>query len=115
MDDDLMSLRSGKDKSSEDDFFSSFDAPSPAPSAAAGTSSLDLGLEGFGATAAEPAKAAAKKAKAPAKKKAKRRKRGRPFLGMTPAQRMFLSIFLFLDVSMLGFLILFALGAINLF
>jgi len=34
-------------------------------------------------------------------------------LGMTPQQRMILSIFLFLDVTILGFLILIAIGAIS--
>lgn len=34
-------------------------------------------------------------------------------LGLTPQQRMVLSLFLFLDVSVLGFLILLAIGAIN--
>jgi hypothetical protein len=36
----------------------------------------------------------------------------RRFLGMTPQQRMILSIFLFLDVSVLGCMCLLALGAI---
>lgn len=38
----------------------------------------------------------------------------RGFLGMTPQQRMILSIFFFLDGAVLGFLILYALGAISL-
>jgi hypothetical protein len=42
---------------------------------------------------------------------APRRERGR-FLGMTAQQRMILSVFLFLDVSVLGCVCLLALGAI---
>lgn len=47
----------------------------------------------------------------------RRRRRGRRrqggFLGLTAQQRMILSIFLFLDVSMLGCLCLLAIGAIS--
>jgi hypothetical protein len=42
------------------------------------------------------------------------RRSGGMLLGMTPQQRMILSIFLFLDVTILGFLILIAIGAISL-
>jgi hypothetical protein len=41
------------------------------------------------------------------------RRSGGMLLGMTPQQRMILSIFLFLDVTILGFLILIAIGAIS--
>jgi len=41
----------------------------------------------------------------------KRRQSG--FMGLTPQQRMILSFFLFLDVSVLGCLCLFAIGAIQ--
>lgn len=41
------------------------------------------------------------------------RRSGGLLLGMTPQQRMILSIFLFLDVTILGFLILIAIGAIS--
>ncbi|HEC22224.1 MAG TPA: hypothetical protein ENI95_04835 [Chloroflexi bacterium] len=43
----------------------------------------------------------------------KRRSRSSTFLGLTPQQRMVLSIFLFLDVAVLGFLLLLAIGAIS--
>jgi len=110
MDDDLNSLR-GASPSNDDDFFSSFESSAPAPAtgknAATGSGSLDL----FDQPAAPPAPA--KKAKAPAKKK-KAKKRSGDFLGMPPQQRMILSIFLFLDVAVLGVLILIAAGSIAL-
>ena len=46
-------------------------------------------------------------------RKARSGSSGRRVLGMTPQQRMVLSIFLFLDVAVIGFLILLAIGAIN--
>lgn len=108
MDDDLNALR-GAGPSNEDDFFSSFES-SPADtmpsSPTGGSSSLDI----FDQPSAPPAPV--KKAKAPAKKKAKRR--SGEFLGMPPQQRMILSIFLFLDVAVLGVLILIAAGSIAL-
>ncbi len=48
----------------------------------------------------------------PAGRRRSRRSSGM-LLGMTPQQRMILSIFLFLDVTILGFLILIAIGAIS--
>lgn len=43
----------------------------------------------------------------------KRRSGGGRFLGMSPFQRMILSVFLFLDVLVLGTLILFAMGIVR--
>jgi len=113
MDDDLNSLR-GNAPSSDDDFFSSFEnssaettTSSPTGAPAGGSGSLDL----FDQPAA-PAPAKKGKGKAPPKKKAK--KRSAKAAGMTPQQRMILSIFLFLDVAVLGCLILVALGKIQL-
>ncbi len=110
MDDDLNALRGGPPQD-EDDFFSSLGGPPAAPSSAG--SPLDLGLEGFDKPAPAPA-APEKKAKAQAKKKPKPKRRPGKFLGMSPQQRMVLSIFLFLDVAVLGCLILFAAGSIGL-
>ena len=112
MDDDLSSLR-GSSTPPDDDFLSSFGAsPSDAKAGGApagGSGSLDL----FDSPA--PAPAPAKKAKAPAKKKKRAAKRrSGNFMGMDPMQRMVLSVFLVLDVSVLGCLILVALGKINL-
>jgi hypothetical protein len=116
MDDDLMSLRGGGSSPSGggsipddnplglglDDFVPAPIAPDAplAPSAPIGKSA-----------------APAAKAKPASKPKAKTKARsasGGGFLGMTPQQSMLLSIFLFLDVAVLGCLILIALGAIKL-
>lgn len=112
MDDDLNSLRGGSTPP-DDDFLSSFGAssssgPAASSSPAAGSGSLDLFDTG---PVPAPEK---KKAKAPAKKKKVSKRRSGNFLGMDPMQRMVLSVFLFLDVSVLGCLILVALGKINL-
>ncbi|MCC6905258.1 MAG: hypothetical protein IT326_05390 [Anaerolineae bacterium] len=62
-----------------------------------------------------PAPAGKKPARAPkAAAQQAPRVSSRGFLGMTPQQRMILSVFFFLDVAVLGFLILYALGAISL-
>jgi hypothetical protein len=108
MDDDLNALRGGS-PSSDDDFFSSFESSSAETmtggTPAGGSGSLDVFDQ------PSPPAAPAKRAKAPAKKKAK--KRSGEFLGMSPQQRMILSIFLFLDVAVLGVLILIAAGSIG--
>ena len=114
MDDDLSSLR-GSSTPPDDDFLSSFGASSDAPSSsssAAGSGSLDL----FDSPAPAPAaaKSGAKAKPAGKKKKKATKKRSGLFLGMGPMERMVLSVFLFLDVSVLGCLILVALGKINL-
>lgn len=117
MDDDLMSLRGsgssplgGGSVPDENPLGLGLDdfAPPPiapdaplAPSAPIGKSASPAGK----AKSAPKAKAAKPKAK-PAS--------GGGFLGMTPQQSMLLSIFLFLDVAVLGCLILVALGAIKL-
>lgn len=133
MDDDLMSLRGGR-SSNDDDLFGSFADPgdlgfdAPEPSRTSGRDEFDFG-DPFGlpdfdeptisgpapvAPAASPAAAPS-----PAKKAAKSKKRTRRagakagFLGMTAQQRMVLSIFMFLDVAVLGLFILLAIGAIN--
>ncbi len=116
MDDDLNALRGGPPQN-EDDFFSSLGASAPSGGSSApasGSGSLDLGLDAFGppSDAAAAAPAPARKA-APKKKPARKSSGGGTFLGMTPQQRMVLSLFLFLDVAVLGLLILFALGVIN--
>jgi hypothetical protein len=125
MDDDLMSLRGSSSP------FGGSSMPDEEP--------LGLGLDDFVPAAPEPvsepapmssvAAPAAKSKPAPKAKPAKPAKEARPksapkpktksasggaFLGMTPQQSMLLSIFLFLDVAVLGCLILIALGAIKL-
>ena len=113
MDDDLSSLR-GSSTPPDDDFLSSFGASSDAPSSsssAAGSGSLDL----FDSPAPAPAEKSKAKAKSSGRKKKKAAKRrSGALLGMDPMQRMVLSVFLFLDVAVLGCLILIALGKINL-
>lgn len=138
MDDDLMSLRGSSRSSGDDDLFGSFTDPNDLgfdlETPMGGSSDADeydfgdpFNLPDFDQPtmmgAAAPAQPAApKSAPAPAKakpqvaKKSKKRARRRAqtgAFGMTAPQRMVLSIFLFLDVAVLGVLILFALGAIN--
>ena len=124
MDDDLMSLRGGSSP------FGGDSIPDENP--------LGLGLDDFvpappeppaseppamsaaaAAPAAKPipepkAKPADKPKPAPKPKSAPASGGGGGFLGMTPQQSMLLSIFLFLDVAILGCLILIAVGAIKL-
>jgi hypothetical protein len=119
MDDDLMSLRGGSPPAGggSDDLLGDMGAPAPsgasAPPQDAGSG---ISIEGFDAPAGAPAAPvkASKPAKsaAPKKKPAPRRSGGN-FLGLTPQQRMLLSIFLFMDVGVLGCLILFAVGALK--
>jgi hypothetical protein len=131
MDDDLMSLRGSRSGSNDDDLFGSFDDPgdlgfdAPAPSRSAGADEFDFG-DPFGLpdfdqpTVSGPAPIAPasspRSAPSPAKRGKKRTRRAgsKPgFLGMTAQQRMVLSIFMFLDVAVLGLFVLLALGAIN--
>jgi hypothetical protein len=134
MDDDLMSLRSTR-SDNDNDLFGSFTDPddlgfdlSTPASSPADSDSFDFGdpfgLPEFGqpasaraAAVAQPAapQSAPTPAKAKGGKKPKRRARRsqRGFLGMTPQQRMVLSIFLFLDVAAMGLLILVALEKIS--
>jgi hypothetical protein len=115
MDDDLMSLR-GSASGDKDDLFGDFSpssAPPPEPMKASsaapigGGLDLDLGGPSTPSAAAKP-KPSVKKS-SPRKKVARKRSSG----GMTPQQRMLLSVFLFLDVAVLGCLVLIAVGAIN--
>ncbi len=136
MDDDLMSLRGGRSANGGDDLFGSFSDPddlgfdSPSPSAKGSLPDLDDPLDfsgfdepSFSAPAPAASRATAAKSKAaPAKRakatKTKRRRRSgasaqRGFMGLTPPQMMILSIFLFLDIAVLGFFVLIAIGAVN--
>jgi hypothetical protein len=130
MDDDLMSLRGSR--SNDDDLFGSFDDPgdlgfdAPPPSRSSGTADVfdfgdPFGLPDFdqptvsGPAPVAPA-ASPRSAPSPTKRGKKRTRRAgaKPgFLGMTAQQRMVLSIFMFLDVAVLGLFVLLALGAIN--
>jgi hypothetical protein len=136
MDDDLMSLRGSSRSSGDDDLFGSFTDPddlgfdleTPA-GGSADADEYDFGdpfnlpdfdqptMMGPAATAQPaPPRAAPTPAKPQGATKGKKRARRRAqtgAFGMTPQQRMVLSIFLFLDVAVLGVLILFALGAID--
>jgi hypothetical protein len=120
MDDDLMSLRGGASpaggtEGSEPTVVGGSAAPPPAPKPP--DDSLGLGLEGFDAPVSKPAAptTVSKPAPAPKKKKPapKKTSGGGGFLGLTPQQAMLLSVFLFLDVAVLGCLVLIALGAIK--
>jgi hypothetical protein len=137
MDDDLMSLRGST--SNDDDLFGSFtdpddlgfDAPPPAAgSASPGSDDFyfadPFDLPAFDepaftpepvapapAPTPQPAKARPKPATMPKKSRKARRRASTGFLGLTAPQRMILSIFLFLDVAVLGALILLVIGAIN--
>jgi hypothetical protein len=115
MDDDLMSLRGGT-SSDSDDLFGSFDAPPSSQSMKPSGSSSSMGgldLDLGGLPPPTPSKPAPSKAKPKKSNKKPSRKRSGGG-GISPQQRMLLSIFLFLDVSVLGCLILFAVGAIRL-
>jgi hypothetical protein len=120
MDDDLMSLRGNSPPaagSSGDDLLGDMGAPTPA-SANPPSQGADAGLsiEGFDIPASAPP--APIKAGKPARSAVPKRRpapgasRGN-FLGLTPQQRMLLSIFLFMDVGVLGCLILIAVGALK--
>ena len=122
MDDDLMSLRGSSSP------YGGSSMPDENP--------LGLGLDDFVPASPEPPPSeppamstavAAPAAKSKPEPKAKPEARPKPapkprtksasgggFLGMTPQQSMLLSIFLFLDVAVLGCLILIAVGAIKL-
>ena len=133
MDDDLMSLRSASSSNKDDDLLGGFGS-SPGTSGssgwtdAGGSPELDFGALGEQpewlkelepkpeAAAAAPAKPAEKKKVAKAPKKQGRakssRKSGKYFLGMTPFQRMILSLGLFLIVTVTSIFLLIAIGAI---
>ena len=132
MDDDLMSLR-GSDSLSGSGSSGSLDenplglglddftpaAPPPEPEPVAASAPIDMGAPiDLGAPIAPAApikKAAPPKARPKAKPKPKPRARsssGGGFLGLTAQQGMILSIFLFLDVAVLGCLVLAVLGAL---
>jgi hypothetical protein len=128
MDDDLMSLRSSVSSSKKDDddllggFGSSMDASkSESPNIDFG--SLDdqpdwLKELGPQPEVAAPVKSTAEKKKAPKQaKKPGRARRSRKssagFMGLTPQQRVILSLFLFLEVAVIGVFLLLAIGAIN--
>ncbi len=112
MDDDLMSLRGSG--SGDTEAFSGFSDPAEAePGGAEAASRADEtpdwlrelgGFEEEEETKAAPARTA---------RKSRAKSSGRKAAGMTPQQRMILSIFLFLDVAVLGCAILFALGVIG--
>lgn len=114
MDDDLRSLR---DES--DDIFSAFDDTDEADD----VNLDDLFDEGDGGWVERPDTALgattqeipspARQAGEPKAKQKRRRKRSGRFLGMTAFQRMVLAIFLFLDVTVIGFLLLIALERIT--
>jgi hypothetical protein len=119
MDDDLRSLF-GSEKE-EDEPFGTFTDPADlgfedSNSRAASLSDVPAfpSFDDYGGPSAEAAPVAAG-----GKPRARSRPRrqsggGSTVLGMTPQQRMILSIFLFLDVSVLGCLILVSIGAISL-
>lgn len=131
MDDDLMSLRKGASSPREDDdllggFGDSAGAGKAGGTTGAGKPSDDLDFSALdqpdwmqelptAEPAAPPVTIAPKKTMAPARKaKARPRRAGRSsaaFMGMNPQQRMILSVFLFLDVSVLSCLILISIGA----
>lgn len=133
MDDDLRSLMNRRDDS-DDDLFGSFtdpddlgfDAGSPFEERAGDLEDFDFSDPFALSTYDEPAPAApaapppaaatvrAAKAPTPAKAKKRRRRAKTGALGMTAPQRMVLAIFLFLDVAVIGLLILIATNAINL-
>lgn len=129
MDDDLRSLMNRSDN--DDDLFGSFtdpddlgfDAASPFEERAGDLDDFDFS-DPFAVSAYdEPVPAApppppaatvrAAKAPRPAKPKKRRPRAKTGFLGMTAPQRMVLAIFLFLDVAVIGLLVLLAIGAIN--
>jgi hypothetical protein len=134
MDDDLMSLRGSRSGSSnDDDLFGSFDDPgdlgfdAPPPSRSAGADDFDFG-DPFGlpdfdqptisgpapiAPAASPRSAASPARKAAKRKSVRRTGAKTGFLGMTAQQRMVLSIFMFLDIAVLGLFVLLAFEAIK--
>jgi hypothetical protein len=111
MDDDLMSLRGSG--SGDTEAFSGFSDPAGADlggaEAASRAEETPDWLRELGGFEEEETKAA------PARtaRKGKAKSSGRRAAGMTPQQRMILSIFLFLDVAVLGCAILFALGVIS--
>lgn len=134
MDDDLMSLRSSASSSNKDDDLLGGFAGSPETSEpdgwtdAGGSPDLDFGSLGDQPDwlrelepkpdAAAPAKSPVEKkkvAKAPKKqgRAARPRKSGKYFLGMTPFQRMILSLGLFLVVTVTSVFLLIVIGAIS--
>lgn len=135
MDDDLMSLRSSASSSNkEDDLLGGF-ASSPETSEPSGWTdaggSPDLDFGSFGdqpdwlrelepqPEVAAPAKSPIEKVKVTKATKTKQVRAGRSrksskyFLGMTPFQRMILSLGLFLIVTVTSLFLLIAIGAIN--
>ncbi len=132
MDDDLMSLRSGASSNKEDDLLGGFGS-SPGTSEpsgwtdAGGAPDLDFGSLGDQPDwlrelepkpeVAAPVKSPVEKksvAKAPKKKsRIRTRRSSQYFLGMTPFQRMILSLGLFLIVTVTSVFLLIAIGAIN--
>ncbi len=127
MDDDLMSLRggglspSGGDSIPDenplglglDDFTPAPPPPAPATPAASAAPAAPA-IPAGKPKAAEPASKKKPDSKPkPAPKPKRASKGGGGFMGLSPQQGMLLSIFLFLDVAVLGCLILFALGAIG--
>ncbi len=135
MDDDLMSLRSSASSSSkDDDLLGGFgSAPDTSGSSgwtdAGGSPDLDFGALGdqpdwlrelepqteAAAPAKSPVEKKKKAAKAPKKqgRASRSRKSGKHFLGMTPFQRMILSLGLFLIVAVTSIFLLVAIGAFN--
>ena len=117
MDDELGALFG--DSPSEDEPFADFADPADLGFGDSGVAGAGAS-EDFGAAFFDDFDSGVEEAAA---KPSRGKKRGRPkqrragggagFLGLTPQQRMVLSIFLFLDVSVLGCLILVAIGAVN--
>jgi hypothetical protein len=136
MDDDLRSLRSGS-QPNDDDLFGAFsdpddlgfDSPLPPPATAPGPNDFSFDNEfsfpefddpaltkpsatpnaiGQDVPSHTPTPTQTTKTKPKASPRLKPRARG-----MTPQQRMILAVFLFLDVAILGFLILLVIGAIQ--
>ncbi len=137
MDDDLMSLRGGS-QPNDDDLFGAFsdpddlgfDSPEPPPTAPGpndfsfdnefsfpdfddptltlpSVSQTESSLNAQSLPPSSPPKGKPKTKTPPRSSKPRSR-------GMTPQQRMILAVFLFLDVAMIGFLILLVIGAIQL-
>ncbi|MGF1507305.1 MAG: hypothetical protein GYB64_14335 [Chloroflexi bacterium] len=113
MDDDLRALLG--DDSDDEDLFSAFDDPSTTSGRAARDDLLGMTddrpdwVDTVPAAPPQPEQAP----RSGRQNKPRRRRSGSGFLGMTPFQRMVLSIFLFLDVSVIGFMLLIALGKIQ--
>ncbi len=124
MDDDLMSLRDSS--SDEDELFSDFADPADlgfdipeteqesegAPAWLSELGQLDEPLK-EAPTAEARRTAPAQRSSGARVSQGRRKASSQAAAGLTPQQRMILSIFLFLDVAVLGFFILVALGAVN--